>query len=194
MKKRIAIVLHNLILFEQIKSIYDHYQDMIDLYVNDYSDEYPLWRKMSQDTYQFLKENNYKPIWLKEKSKKKYDILLMALVYPNAPDAKYKIRYNYSLAKEKINYAVHNILFDYILCYGPRDISFLEAYSKTIGVGAIKFSSFHKKKNNDEKKTILYLPTYGEYSSIESLVEPLAKLSSKYNIIVKVHHGTAFLE
>lgn len=152
MKKRIAIVLHNLILFEQIKPIYDKYRDLIDLYVNDYTEEYPLWRKMSYDTYQYLKENQYHPILLKEKSNKNYDILLMALVYPNAPNAKIKIRYNYGLAKEITNYATWNIMFDYILCYGSRDASFLKPYANIVEVGAIKFSSFQKRRKNKKNQ------------------------------------------
>lgn len=108
------------------------------------------------------------------------------------PESEINIKFNYGMGKDWLH-SSSDIYFDYILCYGKRDAQFSEPFAKVLEVGAIKFYKMKKKKLKD-KPTVLYLPTYGEYSSIESLYKPLEKLQSKYNIIVKLHHGTTFLE
>ena len=45
-----------------------------------------------------------------------------------------------------------------------------------------------------KSNTILYLPTWGEFSSIDAYADEIAKLSGEYNIVVKPHHGTFYYE
>ena len=193
MKKDIAIVLHNLVVFEQMKTIIDKYKDRIDLYIYiEGASKDEQWLAMAKDTFKFAKENDYNPKYLKEKPNKKYKILFTPILYSILPESEVNIKFNYGMGKDWLH-SSSDIYFDYILCYGKRDAQFSEPFAKVLEVGAIKFYKIKKKKLKD-KPTVLYLPTYGEYSSIESLYKPLEKLQKKYNIIVKLHHGTTFLE
>ena len=112
---------------------------------------------------------------------------------------KYRIKYKYSLISAKPNLVYKpesNIYYDAILCYGPYEANYLKVYSKTELIGNLKYLNFEKKPNiiNTDKKILLYLPTYGDVSSIDSILESLNKLKEKYYIITKFHHGTSFLK
>src|SRR5699024_982757 len=62
-------------------------------------------------------------------------------------------------------------------------------------IGNLKYVDFkRKRKRKTDKLTILYLPTYAEYSSIEIIGPELKKLEKYYNIIIKPHHGTEYLK
>lgn len=126
-----------------------------------------------------------------------YDILFCPYEIIQFKDLKrkYTIKYMYGISTNpsysmslKINY-----YFDAFLCYGEEDEKILNNYGKTFKIGNLKYlnTKINKKKNN--KKTILYLPTYSTNSSIEILTKELTKLKHKYNIIIKPHHGTEFL-
>ncbi|HGH5981388.1 TPA: CDP-glycerol glycerophosphotransferase family protein, partial [Kluyvera georgiana] len=43
-------------------------------------------------------------------------------------------------------------------------------------------------------KTILYVPTWGDLSSIDDFLESVMALSGEYNVILKLHHNTDLLE
>lgn len=193
-QNKIALIIHNLVLFEQIEKVLLKSQYDLDIYIYYCFDDYDQdWQKMSEDTYEFLINKGYNPKFLKNKNNIKYKIVLSALPYGVNLLGDFYIRYNYGLAKEDTNFADWNILFDFILCYGKHDSSFLKVYSSPIEVGAVKFLNF-KKGESKKKKRILYLPTYGPMCSIEYIHEELFKLKDEYDIFIKAHHGTTFLE
>lgn len=85
-----------------------------------------------------------------------------------------------------------NIYYDAILCHSQYEASYLKVYSKTILIGPLnnKITERNPKKG---KPNLLYLPTYGTLSSIDELLETLKELKTNYNLIIKLHHGTTFL-
>ena len=109
----------------------------------------------------------------------------------------YRIKFKYSLLSAKPNLVYDpesNIYYDLILCYSKYDADFLSVYAKTCIISPMKFVEFKKKQMNTKKPVLLYLPTYGDVSSIEDILDSLQKLKSAYYIIIKLHHGTSSLK
>lgn len=121
---------------------------------------------------------------------------------------KKNIRLMYSLAKESWTYSWWNVIYDKILCYGNYDFKKLNLYNNCEIIGNPKFDKWFrdelpnyseiKKEYNlsldENKKTILYAPTYGELSSIDQWIDQFKDVSNKFNIIIKLHHGTTYLQ
>ena len=196
MKKKIAITLQNFVQFYSVKPFLDLREYDIDIYVPD-GDKYNLGVKsMHDDIYDFLIENKYK-VYRKVKHNVKYQILLEP--YPMDIyfkfNYKYRIKYKYASisAKPKITYNIPEcILYDAVFCHSTYEQEVMDCFTKTFLVGRLCFNDF-KRNNNNKKKVILYLPTYGDYNYIDDVVEELTRLSTKYDIITKEHHGTNYL-
>ena len=83
-------------------------------------------------------------------------------------DSDYKVRFMYGLItkysltlKPEINFPFH-----LVMTYGSFDDSFLSAFCRTLQVGSIRFSRYKRSKiPKTGKKTVLYMPTYDEFSS-----------------------------
>jgi len=192
--KKIACIIHNITLFETIEPFLEVCPVDYDLYIPTFSDE--QWHKMALDTKEYLIKRGYNPLLIDTVPDKTYEIVLMATPYTLVPKAKYYIRFLYGLAKETWNFDVWNINFDYILCYGPYDEEILSAYSKTVEIGPIKFSRLNKSEKGKKEKPykLLYLPTYGEACSIEKIEDVLKELNQDFELTIRLHHGTTFLE
>lgn len=121
--------------------------------------------------------------------------------------AKKHVRTPYGLlSKEFWNYAWWNVFYDKILCYSEYDYSRLNIYNNCTIVGNPKFDKWFRNdiENLNEvkqkfyleagKPTILYAPTYGKLSSIDDWIEEINKLQNSYNVVIKLHHGTALRE
>ncbi|BFT75371.1 CDP-glycerol glycerophosphotransferase family protein [Paenibacillus sp. P36] len=197
MEKKIGFVIHNLVLFDTLKPLITELENQnihYDILVS--SIETEGWKEMAEDTYDHLLALGYNVKNLDSNPEKKYKIAF----YPYLPyylDLKtdYKIRYQYGMAKPTWNFSTKSTNFDWIFCNGIYDYSFLRAYTKCEISGFLKFANFKKKKRpNSEKPNILYLPTYGSACSIEQLQDVLKDLQRKYNLTIKLHHGTTFLE
>lgn len=148
---------------------------------------------MYNDNIRNLKEKGYN-VYTKV-SKKKYKILLEPYPYMNI-ESKYKIRYRYSniSAKPNIVYKPENYLrYDGILCSGQYDSNYLNVLTQTYITGNMKFINFKRKKKEKSKTVLVYLPTYGDESSIDMLKDYFKNLKKYYYIITKIHHGTTFL-
>ena len=196
-KKDIAIAVLNLVQFYSVKAGIDYLIKMgyvIDIYIP-YNKTDNGFGNQFDDSYKVLKKLNYS---IRRKSNKniKYKILLE----PFPIDAyfkisfEYRIKYKYSLLSAKPNPVYktdNNIYYDLILCHSNYDADFLSVYSKTAVIDTLKYIDFKKnKKAVTNRKTLLYLPTYGDVSSIDNMIEELKKLKKNYYIIVKMHHGT----
>lgn len=48
--------------------------------------------------------------------------------------------------------------------------------------------------NNVTLKRILYVPTWGDLSSIDYYLDEVIALSRNYTVMLKLHHNTDFLE
>lgn len=118
---------------------------------------------------------------------------------------KKKVRVMYGHSKDAYNFGPWTRFFDVALAYGPYSHKYLKMFTKSIIVGNPKFDDWFSgqvatekiegvvKKLDKNKKTILYLPTHGELSSLELVVKAIPELAKKYNLIVKPHHLTSYL-
>ncbi|AOR24722.1 CDP-glycerol glycerophosphotransferase family protein [Clostridium taeniosporum] len=161
--------------------------------------------------------------FIKEKMKNKLDIIMLSEVLNQSIKYKCLItntdmgeevwniaKYNLGMkyggpSKEVYSCGWWNINYDTIFCMGNYDYSKLNIYNSCEKIGYPKFDKWFNDKNlikeealsdfnlDSNKKTILYAPTYGELSSINVWIKTIKDLQSKYNVIVKMHHGTAYL-
>ena len=129
---------------------------------------------------------------------KNFDVLvcpfLMPLVYKENQE-KIFVRMVYGLSKATWNYGWWNMLFDEFLVYGNYDAKILSFYGPTVKIGNPKFDDWFN--GNVEpypvepnKKTILYLPTYDDLSTLSWVLPVLSKMAENFNVILKTHHGT----
>lgn len=196
-KKDVAIVIENLIQFQYIENGINTLLNngiSLDIYVptSKYANGFD---DLFDNTYNYLLKNNYEP--------KRYldDTIYKILLEPYPTDkyfkinSTYRIKFPYSLIAAKPDPSFRpdwNIYYDAILCHSKYEASYLKVYSETLVVGPLK-STAPKELTSKEKPTLLYLPTYGELSSIDELIDVFNTLKEKYNIIIKFHHGTSFL-
>ncbi|WP_309244110.1 glycosyltransferase [Paenibacillus sp. GbtcB18] len=193
---KIAFVLHNLVLYETVKPILEALTAesiLFDLLVPEI--EEGDWNEMSRDTYLYLKEKGYPVQFLKSKPLDKYKLAF----YPYLPyyievDADYKVRYQYGMAKPSWNLDAWSSKFDFIFCNSTYDYSVLKHYTQAEISGLIKFSYFQKKPTQNVRKRLLYLPTYGSQCSIEEIGPCIQELKEEFDITIKLHHGTTYLE
>ena len=117
-----------------------------------------------------------------------------------------KMRYGVGLNKDNPHYEEYaNVGFDGILVHGEFErerFASLHAPERIKAMGMPKYDTFFhspsltgdelKKKLplDSSKKTLVYLPTWGEHSSIELLFSSLKKLSEEFEIVVKPHSHT----
>ncbi|GIO92511.1 hypothetical protein J31TS3_37380 [Paenibacillus lactis] len=196
MNRSIAFVIHNLVLYETLLPLITECKNqniLCDIYVPDIQDE--QWGNMSRDTYNHLRNSGIDVMLINKIPDKNYKIAF----YPYLPyyievKSEYKIRYQYGMAKPSWNLDSWSKDFDFIFCNGLYDFSVLRAYTQAEIVGMIKYSEFMKKKAVSGKYNLLYLPTYGKHTSIDFFVNHFDEISDTFNIKVKLHHGTTFLE
>lgn len=92
--------------------------------------------------------------------------------------------------------------WDLHLSFGEYDHELIKFYTQSVIVGNPKFDDWFnddidknetahiKTKLDSKKKTVLYLPTHSDLSSIKQLSSEINKLSENYNVIVKLHYYT----
>lgn len=115
---------------------------------------------------------------------------------------KKQIRYMYGAdISDGWSLASWNNIYDIFLCHGINDEREIKKRfkGKTYVMGYPRYDRYFSAEIDldnikrefgiaESKKTVLWMPTLGgEYSSIPLFAEPLARLSEKYNIIVRPH-------
>lgn len=196
MKREVAVVILN---YVQYSSIIPGIRELkkrghsIDIYCpNTNADD--GFKEMFDATKKTLQEKGFKV--LRNLQNVKDDVLLEP--YPCMDiEANFRVRYRYGTisAKPNLVYIPKNYLkYDAILCSGNYDSSYLNVFAEPYLVPSMKFLNFKKKKLKTNKKVLIYLPTYGESSSIDSINNQLEVLKKEYYIITKIHHGTTFLK
>jgi len=134
-----------------------------------------------------------------------HDVIFFQSAFPNIEKISRTklISLQYGLAKERHNYGEWRALADMNLMYGTYSADIVSHYAPSYGVGNLKFDDWPnyvaRYKNKDKlykelnldpkKKTLLYMPTWGELGSFDTLLKPIADLQKKYNIILKMHHN-----
>lgn len=197
--KDLIIALQNHIQFQSIKKGIDiliRDRKSIDLYVpvgrgdKGYSDMY-------ENLYKYLISKRYNVIRTVEEA-----VLYKILLEPYPIDFygkinyKYRLKYKYSSLSAKPNPVYkpeHNICYDGILCYGNYEANCLKAYTNTYIIENFKYTNY-KKKVNKGKPTLLYLPTFGDVSSVEDITNAIPNLKKEYKFVTKFHHATSFLK
>lgn len=105
----------------------------------------------------------------------------------------YIVRYQYGIGKAAYNFDIWSMNFDYILCQSNYDYIALRNYTQAKILGNPKFLTIASHKPTEDF-SILYMPTYGELSSLDERFELIRELSKKYNIKIKLHHMTLYYE
>ncbi|MGO2018227.1 CDP-glycerol glycerophosphotransferase family protein [Psychrobacter sp.] len=112
----------------------------------------------------------------------------------------------YGYAKEPHNYGTWRALADLCLVYGSYPEKKLSTYAPSKAVGNPRLQlwydeDFHLIAKNkyihsidDGLLTVLYMPTWGELSSIDEYIGAVLGLSERYNVLIKLHHNTDLLE
>jgi hypothetical protein len=108
----------------------------------------------------------------------------------------------YSMSKERHQYGAWRILCDLNLVYGKYSFDRIGHYGPSIMVGNPRFDPWFSSRLDSLgidlvrdrlsplKKTVLYLPTWGNLSSMTLFGDAIAALAERYNLIAKVHHKT----
>ena len=195
--KTVAVIIANNIQFDSFKNAIDIMLKQninVDIFIPQNYDN-DGFNTMFDEIYNKLTKMKY--IIYRETNEKKYDILFMPYMFWQFNDLKrkYTIRYLYGLTtKPEFFFSLEtNYIFDGFLCYGNYDAESLKNFGLTFKIGNIKYLNYkNKQMKKNGKKTILYLPTYGKYSSIETIRPMLELLKEKFNIIIKPHHGTEY--
>lgn len=155
-----------------------------------------------------LAEINVKKLFV-DKSKIKlidgvFDVIFCQTVFPQIEHIeKSKIAMvQYGLAKENHNYGTWRAYADVIFSYGEYSTNKLSHFAPTFNVGHPKFEYLTSNKRDslrcllcldESKKTILYSPTWGDLSSFPYYIDEILRLSSVYNVVLKLHHNTLTL-
>lgn len=108
----------------------------------------------------------------------------------------------YSMAKPKTAFNARWLASDLGIVYGPYSDGIIGAMCPTVQAGNPRFDSFFEERLDDvsleairakldpEKKTLLFLPTWGDLSSREKFSSTLSEITRTYNVIYKPHHMT----
>jgi len=114
--------------------------------------------------------------------------------------SKHHIRFMYALGKANHNFAKWNENYDLILCFGPYQAQKMQAHSHAtlFQMGYPRYDNYFNQPYDKEhiktelrldktKKTIVWLPTWLELSSIDLFADKMSTLTPLYNVIVKCH-------
>lgn len=198
-EEKIAVIIYNYIQYLSImpgirgliKAGYD-----IDFYSGEVNDD-SGFNDLFSDVTKIIKKEGFNVY--KKPQKTDYKIVLDPYVGLFDIKGKYNIRYRYGPISAKPNKVLNvnqMIRYDCILCSGPYEARMLNPFASTEVVADLKYMDFKKRKLKEakNKKVLLYLPTFGEESSIDLILDELQKLKKDYYIIAKTHHGTSFLK
>ncbi|EMO0768512.1 CDP-glycerol glycerophosphotransferase family protein [Escherichia coli] len=116
------------------------------------------------------------------------------------------IMMQYGYAKEPHNYGAWRSLADLCLTYGNYASKKICHFCPTVTIGNPRYDKWHNSingtspitKDNIQRDTksqkILYIPTWGDLSSIDEYTDEIIELSKKYTVMLKLHHNTDLLE
>jgi len=118
-----------------------------------------------------------------------------------------KVRMLYSQAKENMTFGrLACGEYDLILTYGERSDNYCKQFKPTTVIGSPKYDDWFSNNVNMieaeqymrsldiEKKTVLYIPTWGEIGSADTYYDALNSLIGKYNVILKCHDSLYWRE
>src|SRR3989344_4490915 len=156
--------------------------------------------------YRVLRYEDYRYAAYLERYFSGYEMLVSVwwrgcILFPqNRP--KKKVHITYGAGKELTTLNLGKREFDLILAYGEYDHAFYSLITKSVVIGNPKFDDWFNdsldmhgisdvvRRLNPKKKTVLYLPTHSDLSSIDELAGSIREAGEKYNVITKLHYYT----
>lgn len=137
-----------------------------------------------------------------------FDVIVCQTMFLHLPLFKKTkiVMLQYGYAKEPHNYGAWRALADLCLVYGSYPQEKISTYSPSKAVGNPRLQLWHDKDFHfnaidkykhsleDGLLTVLYMPTWGELSSIDQYINAVLALSQSYNVLIKLHHNTDILE
>lgn len=119
-----------------------------------------------------------------------------------------QIRFFSELGYDRLQLGNSNRLYDLILCFGRYQEQRLNFCSRTRfeQIGWPRFDPWYQEPEVDReglldqlncdryRPVLVWLPTFGELSSIDAYAETIGKLADRYNIVVKPHDYTLLEE
>jgi len=97
----------------------------------------------------------------------------------------------YSLAKESYQYGVWRTHAHLNLMYGAYSVEKVRGFSTALAVGNPMLDRYFADKHGDheagQRRRILYMPTYGELSSVPSVLPHLGDIDA--DVTLKLHHA-----
>lgn len=189
-EKDVAVIVEAPVQFFSIKNSLDELinrgksVDIVVPYLEDY-------KVVTSAASKVLKSGSYKFITTDDLPKRRYKVCLAPYPVINFAqiNAKYRIRYGYSILTAKPNPTYNpsqKLWFDAIICHGPQEAEVMKAYTETYNISPMKYDGFTKEKHTG-KPILLYLPTSGDVSSADQTEEIIACLKDDFRIIVRMH-------
>ena len=137
-----------------------------------------------------------------------FDIIVCQTMFLHLPlfEKTKIVMLQYGYAKEPHNYGTWRALADLCLVYGSYPEKKLSTYAPSKAVGNPRLQlwydeGFHLNAKDkyshsieDNLLTVLYMPTWGDLSSIDEYIDSVLSLSQNYNVLIKLHHNTDLLE
>ena len=216
-KATIGFVIYYPFQFFVYKNVYTHLKDEAE-FIIDFGPYYPIRRiekvlppivallQSHGAKFRVLDESMYYSTAAMDTFLSKYEVLVSVWMRGcmNTLSGMQKKRVNmtYGAGKELATLHVQKRAFDLILAYGGRDHAFYSLLTQSEVVGNPKLDDWFsetvdiqsissvKQKLGPGRKTVLYLPTHSDLSSIRELATQLKKITDAYNVIVKLHYYT----
>lgn len=137
-----------------------------------------------------------------------YDVIIVQTLFRDIEKIKKSkiVMLQYGYAKEPHNYGTWRALASLCLTYGEYASAKISLLSPTVETGNPRYDIWHDNSFHQDvrakyreyidpnRKSILYLPTWGELSSFSLYMDSIANLAESYNLLVKLHHNTDYLE
>lgn len=151
------------------------------------------------DAFRFAQEQGFAPV-REPRGEHTYQILLEPyrtdhFFTQNPLTCVYRIRYSYGLVCTKPTPCLHpeyNLKHDALICHSKIQAEYHSAYLKSHLVGFPRYYGFKKQPHQNAKPNLLYLPTFGDVSSVKLIKEALPVLKQQYNVMIKTHHAIEY--
>ncbi len=154
------------------------------------------YNEMINGVKKLLSKNGYALHDLHEFEDDEFDLYLTTYV-DGIIKAKCYLKYEYGTLNIKPNLTfIPEVMEKYhgFLCQSTITYELLKAYGATFPVDNLRFYHKQKQKAQNNQKVVLFAPTYNDQKDDENLEKALQQIKKHYHIIVKSHHGTAYLK
>ena len=171
--------------FKEVKIVLDSFESNHDGY-----------ESLSSHVTELLKRQGLHPEFSHNLTYRVFDIYLTP--YSDDPiRAKCYLKYEYGTlnAKPILTYIPTKMeRFHGFLCQSTVTSSLLSCYGKTFPVDNLRFYGKKRRAPKTAQKRLLFAPTFNDQDKAEEFQKLIKILKSDYHIIVKSHHGIAYLK